>query len=345
MSVNEAEWPATLKGSMSNGKSRIMKKETNLWRHLWTKASRILLVLTVLELPILAKADDVEFAITDDNQLGIIDFQTGVYTQLGTGLIVSGGSIGDMARQIGGLLYLTPVNGTLVLVNPNTLQQSLIGNMPASIMGIAFTGSGALLGAALNGTTLYNFNPATAAIQSTVTLSGPGFGSVTGNFDLKSDTNGNTYLLSGSTKIWSVNVKSGVVTNVWQSNGTYDLYCIGDEAGRLYGFTTDGHIIQINLQAGGQSLVSTQSQSSPIVAVCNGGVTAGLPTLNIQATNQNSVVLSWLAVSNQFQLQQNYNLLTTNWTTMTNIVNVSNSLNWIIVSPTNTADFFRLMQP
>jgi len=322
-----------------------MTKQTNFWRRAWSKMSWLLPTLALSVLPICGQADDVEYAIDDNNQLGTIDFETGVFTQLGTGQIVNGGSIGDMARPIGGLVYLTPVDGTLAVVNPTTVQTSTIGNMPANIMAIAFTASGALLGVGYGGTTLYNFNPATAAIQSTVTLSGTGFTGAAGNFDLKSDINGNTYLLTGSTVIWSVNVNSGAVTNVWQSNGAYDLYAIGDEAGRLYGFTTDGHIVQINLPGGGQTLVSTETSVSPIVAVCNGGVTASQPTLNIQATNQNSVVLTWLAISNQFQLQHNNNLATTNWATLTNVVKVTNSLNSIITLRTNTADFFRLVQP
>jgi hypothetical protein len=302
-------------------------------------------MVALLALPICGRADDVEYAITDANQLGTIDFQTGVFTQLGTGQIVSGSDIGDMARPAGGLVYLTPVNGTLAIVNPATLQMSTVGTMPASIMAIAFTPSGALLGVALGGATLYNFNPATAAIQSAVTLSGTGFSSVTGNFDLKSDINGNTYLLTASTKIFSINLNSGAVTNVWQSNGAYNLYAIGDEGGRVYGFTTDGHIVQLNLQGGGQTLVSTESCASPIVAVCNAGVTPGQPTLTIQATNQSSLVLSWVALSNQFQLQHNDNIVSTNWVTLTNLVNATNSLNWVVTSRTNAAGFFRLNEP
>ena len=323
----------------------IVKTKSNLRRQPWNHASRLLATLALLGLPICGWADDVEYAIDDANQFGTIDLETEVFTQLGIGQIVSGGSIGDMARTVGGLVYLTPVNGTLALLNPATLQTSTIGKMPANIMAIAFTASGALLGVGYNGATLYTFNPTTAAILSMVTLSGTGFTGAAGNFDLKSDINGNTYLLTGSTRIWSVNVNSGVVTNVWQSNGAYNLYAIGDEAGRLYGFTTDGHIIQINLQGGGQTLVSTESSASAIVAVCNAGVTASRPTLNVQTTNQNSVVLSWLGISNQFLLQHNYNLATTNWATITNQVNVTNSFNWIIMPGTNSADFFRLIQP
>jgi len=104
-----------------------MKKKSQSRPEARSKTNWLLPALALLGLPLCGWADDVEYAITDDNQLGTIDFQTGVFTQLGTGQIVSGGYIGDMARLPGGLVYLTPVNGTLALVNPATLQTSTIG--------------------------------------------------------------------------------------------------------------------------------------------------------------------------------------------------------------------------
>src|SRR5215831_17931849 len=48
----------------------------------------------------------------------------------------------------------------------------------------------------------------------------------------------------------------------------------------------------------------------------------GSPTLNVFATSTNTVIVSWPANSGTFSLQQNSNLSTTNWSGVTNAVNV-----------------------
>jgi len=69
------------------------------------------------------------------------------------------------------------------------------------------------------------------------------------------------------------------------------------------------------------------------------------PTLSIQPTNQNLFTLSWVATTNGFTLEQNTNLATSNWTVVTNSVISTNSLSWIIFSPSVPVDFFRLVSP
>src|SRR5262249_17801446 len=149
------------------------------------------------------------------------------------------------------------------------LATSVTGSLPGN-MAIAFQPNGRLLAVGPGGSSaLYNINPTTAAPMVVTNLAGAGFSSIGDDWDLKSDINGNTYLLNVN-NIYSVNTTNGQLTLVWQTS-SYNIYGIGDEAGRLFGFTTSGQIISINLADGTGTLVTNESCSSPIVAVCNGG--------------------------------------------------------------------------
>jgi hypothetical protein len=60
-----------------------------------------------------------------------------------------------------------------------------------------------------------------------------------------------------------------------------------------------------------------------------------------------NLVLSWTVPSTNFVLQQNSDLTTTNWSTVTSAVtlNLSNLQNQVSLSPTNGSSFFRLTSP
>jgi hypothetical protein len=72
--------------------------------------------------------------------------------------------------------------------------------------------------------------------------------------------------------------------------------------------------------------------------------TPGAPTLRIFLTTTNTAVVAWLAPSTGYSLQQNTNLVTTNWSGVTNAVNVVGSENQVIISPPqreiNTSAYF-----
>ena len=55
--------------------------------------------------------------------------------------------------------------------------------------------------------------------------------------------------------------------------------------------------------------------------------------------------LAWTVPSTNFVLQQNSDLATANWVTLTNtpVLNFSNLQDEIVLSPTNGSGFFRLM--
>ena len=68
------------------------------------------------------------------------------------------------------------------------------------------------------------------------------------------------------------------------------------------------------------------------------------PRLNLTPSS-NNLALSWLVPSTNFVLQQNLNLNAGSWVTQTNIpvLNFTNLQNQVILSPSDSSGFFRLM--
>jgi len=68
--------------------------------------------------------------------------------------------------------------------------------------------------------------------------------------------------------------------------------------------------------------------------------------LNITPVN-NNLVLSWLLPSTDFVLQENLDLTTTNWVTLTNspALNFNNLQNQVMLSPSHNSGFYRLATP
>jgi hypothetical protein len=71
----------------------------------------------------------------------------------------------------------------------------------------------------------------------------------------------------------------------------------------------------------------------------------GVPLLRVVLTSTNTVVVAWPAPSTGFSLQQNSDLNTTAWGSITNAVNVVGSENQIIVAPPIGNRFYRLKNP
>jgi hypothetical protein len=73
--------------------------------------------------------------------------------------------------------------------------------------------------------------------------------------------------------------------------------------------------------------------------------TPGAPLLRVFLTPTNTVVVAWPAPSTGFSLQQNPDLNTTAWGSVTNPVSVVGSENQIIVAPPVGNRFYRLKNP
>ena len=71
----------------------------------------------------------------------------------------------------------------------------------------------------------------------------------------------------------------------------------------------------------------------------------GSPLLRVLRTSTNTVVVAWPAPSTGFSLQQNTNLNTTIWASVTNTVNMVGSENQVIVAPPVGNRFYRLKNP
>ncbi len=85
-----------------------------------------------------------------------------------------------------------------------------------------------------------------------------------------------------------------------------------------------------------------------IAAAYNGGVwtlqTPPTPQLNVALSDTN-LVFSWIVPSTNFVLQENSDLTTTDWLTLTNTptLNLSNLNDEVVLPPTNNGGFFRLV--
>jgi hypothetical protein len=97
--------------------------------------------------------------------------------------------------------------------------------------------------------------------------------------------------------------------------------------GQYFGFVT----IQ-----GGTNIFAATGLVSPIFEVSLPAAALGI------APAGTDLVLSWASPPGGFDLQENSNLTTTNWLTVTNIPTVKNGQNQVTLSQSNTSQFFRL---
>ena len=70
--------------------------------------------------------------------------------------------------------------------------------------------------------------------------------------------------------------------------------------------------------------------------------TPGAPTLGIRLTGTNTAVVYWQFPSTGFALQQNTNLVSTNWVAVSETVTNDGTINFIIVNPPTGNRFYRL---
>jgi hypothetical protein len=66
------------------------------------------------------------------------------------------------------------------------------------------------------------------------------------------------------------------------------------------------------------------------------------PTLTLTLTTTNTVLISWPYPSTGFVLEENTNLGTTNWTTVTNTVTNDGAFNFVVLAINPSNNFYRL---
>jgi hypothetical protein len=103
--------------------------------------------------------------------------------------------------------------------------------------------------------------------------------------------------------------------------------------------TPPGQYFGIVTIQGGTNIFASTDLAGPIFEV-----SVPLPALSIALSGTN-VVVSWAWSSSDFVLQQNSDLTTTNWITVTNSPAVTNWQNQWLVSPGAGNNFYRLLRP
>jgi hypothetical protein len=71
----------------------------------------------------------------------------------------------------------------------------------------------------------------------------------------------------------------------------------------------------------------------------------GGPFLRVELSGTNTVIVAWPDPSTGFNLQQNLNLGTTNWTAVTNLPVITGGEKQVIVAPPAGNRYFRLKSP
>jgi len=114
----------------------------------------------------------------------------------------------------------------------------------------------------------------------------------------------------------------------------------GTSTGGLYAVSGTAGQPDASRMSGGTYTVSGGFWS--IVAAVQ---TPGAPTLSIWRTATNTVMVSWPSPSTGWDLQQNSDLNTTNWTTPPEPLNDNGTIKYIIVNPPVGNRFYRLYKP
>jgi hypothetical protein len=249
--------------------------------------------------------------------------------------------VGDLAHFPGGFIYGQEVGsgGPLEVIDPVSVSAGVVGNDGIPGAAITFRGDGVLFGASQGN--LYTIDPSSGAKTEVATLNGPNFPGMQPFVGIKFDDSGTLFLLNHNI-LYTVDTGTGSTLLVGATGFT--LYDITYASGQLYGATTDGRIVHINTNTGASQVIATEAASNPIDAIAAGGVSPSTPVLGIASTYTNTVVLYWIAPSNTFGLQQKLVLTETNWTSVTNSVIVSNSLNQVVLPLAGSSSYFQLVR-
>jgi hypothetical protein len=131
---------------------------------------------------------------------------------------------------------------------------------------------------------------------------------------------------------------------------------IGDDtgatdAGAVYLFSTNGTLLTTftnpaSAASGFGSSVAAVGTDRVLISAGSddtGATNAGdRPTLTLTLTTTNTVLISWPYPSTGFVLEENTNLGTTNWTTVTNTVTNDGAFNFVVLAINPSNNFYRL---
>jgi len=175
-------------------------------------------------------ADNYAYEATNSEDFGIIDLNTGVYTQIG--------HMGQLLRGLGvanGVIYGgVDLGNTLYSVNPTSGALTAVGSgsMSYADTGSTLTGLYALDTAGYSGgkANLWSINPLTGA----ATLIGSTGLTYTGSSAIGLSTNSSTLYFANGAALYTLNTTTGAATLVGFT-GTSGLAALVTEGGTLYG--------------------------------------------------------------------------------------------------------------
>ena len=173
---------------------------------------------------------------------------------------------------------------------------------------------------------------------------------------------GSVYLSTDAGVAWT---RTGLTTNNWNSvaesaDGTKMVALaysgssvFGTGRGGIFTSTDSGATwVSNNVPSGAWTCAAMSADGNELIATIGSSSTTGgiyvsqttpVPQLNLAASGGNLMV-SWLIPSMNFELQQNAELTTTNWTAMTNLpaLNLTNLQYQVVLPPPAGNSFFRL---
>jgi hypothetical protein len=103
--------------------------------------------------------------------------------------------------------------------------------------------------------------------------------------------------------------------------------------------TPPGQYFGIVTIQGGTNIFAATNLAGPIFEVSLPPVALGI------ANSGTNLVLSWPSPPGGFVLQQNSELTTTNWLTVTNLTTIANGQNQVLIVPSTGNEFYRLDYP
>ena len=133
-------------------------------------------------------------------------------------------------------------------------------------------------------------------------------------------------------------------TNVFFFNVPGVLCPQGTYTDVVFGVTIDPSIPPgqycgtVTIQGGSNICELTNLSSQTFPVACSAA------TLGVALCGTN-LSICWSSPPGSFVLQQNCDLMSTNWTTVTNTPTLSSGLNQVILAPANATQFFRLQYP
>lgn len=251
----------------------------------------------------------------------------------------------------GNKLFAAVLNGSIYASTNFGTNWVVTGAPTKAWNALAVSADGARIAAAANDKIYLSTNSGTT--WSAATASGSGWTSIAGTPDgtrLIASAGDGTYISTNSGGSWGLaNTNSGQVLSSADGArlviGGTSIYTSSDSGTTWVSNSAPSALVVaysgITASADGCRLFAARYGTSGIWTSQN----IPSPNLTIGGSAANTTMLSWLVPSTNFVLQQNVDLGTANWVTMSNtpVLNLTNLQEELMLPASNSSSFFRLM--